>query len=564
VKFTNGKKVAHYDKNNGLKTNYVLAMEEDAKGNIYVGTHSGGLTIIKPDGSTQTFNISSDDSGVLIFNIHISKDGSIWIVSNRDLLKFNGTTFETLKLDHPPNGETYFDWLEDSNNDVWITTNIGIMKIKHDDLQQYLEGKITSLPTKLFDNQDGMKNKECTPTRSLLSSTGEIWIPTIGGVAIFSPELIKVNTIVPSVYIKRLVTDKKTFTSDSGVVASDNLRYIFHFTSLSYISPPKNKFRYKLENVDPNWVDASSSRQAEYTNLKPGKYTFTVLACNNDGVWNTQGASMHFTVEPFFYQTNWFYATVAVLIMVVFYSTYKWRVYRIEKRNAELHKLNSELDRFVYSTSHDLRAPLASILGLVNLSRLEDKNKDHYINLIEKSVKKLDEFINEIIDYSRNARLSLEPTEINFDKVAHSAFEDLEYLDHENKLSKTISITGSSPFYGDKTRIGIIVNNLVSNAIKYCNPNVSQPFVKVLITYNAKQAIIRVEDNGIGISEGQLQNIFKMFFRGSDRSKGSGLGLYIVKETVEKLGGTITVQSQLDKGSIFEVILPSLKKNIKG
>jgi len=201
VKFRDRKILNQYNKNKGLNVNYVLALEEDKNGNIYVGTHSGGLTIIKPDGTTQTHHITPDDSGVLIFNIHISDDGSIWLVCNIGLLKFNGTGFEVLKLDHSTKGETHFDWIEDFNKDVWITSNIGILKIKYNDLQKYLEGEITNIPTKLFDNQDGMKNKECTPTRSIVSASGKIWIPTIGGVAVFYPELVKGNRIIPAVYI---------------------------------------------------------------------------------------------------------------------------------------------------------------------------------------------------------------------------------------------------------------------------------------------------------------------------------------------------------------------------
>jgi signal transduction histidine kinase/ligand-binding sensor domain-containing protein len=560
IKFKNGKILEQYDKNHGMQANYVLALEVDSLGNIYVGTHSGGMTIIKKDGTTQTFNISKDDSGVLIFNIHLTKNGEAMLVTSMGLLKFNGSTFQQLMLDHSIKGETYFDWIEDGNGDVWITSNVGIMKVKRNDLNQYLIGKLPHLPTRLFDKQDGMKNKECTPTRSIVSASGKIWIPTIGGVAVFYPELIKNNPIVPPVYIKRLVTDSKTFYADSGAVKSDNLRYIFHYTALSYLSPSKVYFKYKLEGVDPDWVETRSARQTEYTNLKPGDYTFRVIACNNDGIWNEQGAAMHFTVDPFFYQTTWFYASLILLVLIIFYISYKWRVFRVEQRNAELRKLNSELDKFVYSTSHDLRAPLASILGLVNLYRVEESNKDQYINLIEKSVKKLDEFINEIIDYSRNARLEVEPTEIDFADLFTSAIEELEYLDIENKISKTTSVNGTDSFFGDKTRMAIIVNNLLSNAIKYYNPNNSHPSIKIAVTYNAAQATIQVIDNGIGISSEQLENIFKMFFRGSERSKGSGLGLYIVKETVEKLGGTITVESTVDKGSTFQVVLPSLKK----
>jgi signal transduction histidine kinase/ligand-binding sensor domain-containing protein len=562
VKFSNNKITAIYNKDNGLGSNYILSLEEDSNGDIYVGTHSGGLTIIKTDGSTKRLSVKDDDAGILIFNIHIAKDSSIWLVGNSGIHYLENEKFIEVKLEGLSQGETFFDLLEDNQGDFWITANIGIFKLKREHVNAFTAGKLKSIPTKLFDNQDGMINKECTgATRSLVSSKGRLWIPTIGGVSVFQPDRITENKIIPPVYITDLICDKKTFKGDTAIVEPGNLRFTFNFTALSYWSPGKVKFKYQLIDVDPDWVNAGNTRHAEYTNLKPGKYTFRVIACNNDGVWNTQGASMFFEVKPFFYQTSWFYILGVGLTLIILFATYKWRVYSVEKRNAELRKLNSELDRFVYSTSHDLRAPLASILGLINLSRLEEKNKDHYLALIEKSVHKLDEFISEIIDYSRNARLAVEPAPIDFQPLITSILEDLEYLEENVTLKKNISISCSGVFLSDKTRIRIILSNLISNAIKYHNGRQVNPFIDITINCNAQQAAITIADNGIGIRDDQQENIFKMFHRGSEQSKGSGLGLYIVKETVTKLGGNITVKSKIGEGTTFEVILPGMNVN---
>jgi signal transduction histidine kinase/ligand-binding sensor domain-containing protein len=563
VKFSNNKIAAIYDKSNGLGANYILALEEDTKGNIYVGTHSGGLTVISPDGTTNHFSILGEDAGILIFNIHIANNGTAWLICNSGIYLFNGTSFKKIKLENPNQGETFFDLVEDANRNFWITTNIGVLRLKHADVENYINGTAPSIPGKIFDNQDGMINKECTgATRSLRSTSGRLWIPTIGGVTVFHPERIKENKIIPPVYITSLLTDKQTITRDSSTIAPGNLRFSFNFTALSYWSPAKVRFKYKLENVDPDWVDGGSSRQAEYTNLKPGRYTLRVIACNNDGLWNEQGATMHFIVQPFFYQTFWFYALSVVLALLVLYATYTWRIRKIEQHNAELRKLNNELDRFVYSTSHDLRAPLASILGLINLSRLEKENREEYLNLIEKSVRKLDEFISEIIDYSRNARLEIEPVHIDFQTIVASILEDLEYLEENVSVKKNISISGSGQYFNDKTRLRIILSNLISNAIKYRNTWITDPRVNITISYNTRQAVLMVEDNGIGIVPDQLENIFKMFHRGSEQSKGSGLGLYIVKETVDKLGGTVTVKSKVGEGTAFEVIIPAMNEVI--
>jgi signal transduction histidine kinase/ligand-binding sensor domain-containing protein len=563
IKFKNDHVVKVINKENGLSSNYVLALEQDAKGNIYVGTHSGGMTIIHRGGSVNTYHIEKDDAGVLIFNIHIDEEGRIWLVSNIGPLHFDGSRFIKININKAAKGETYFDWIEDRIGNVWITTNIGVLKILKSEVLQFVTGKTETVNTKLFDNQDGMKNKECTgATHSLLSSSGKIWVPTLGGIAVFYPEKTKENIIPPPVLVTHLLVDNDDMNvNQSLIIEPGKLRYTFNYTGLSFVSPGKVRFRYKLENVDEKWIEAGIIRQAEYTNLKPGDYEFKVTACNNDGVWNEQGASLGFTVKPFFYQTFQFYALSVILALTLFYGIYRWRVHAVEKRNAELRKVNSELDRFVYSASHDLRAPLASILGLINVARLDDADHVHeYLKKIEISVKKLDGFVRDIIDFSRNARVELEAEPIDFKTLINEVIDNLMYLDEKNEIKRIVNVVEKGVFYTDKKRLGIVLSNLVSNSIKYFNPRADGPFLEVTATCDEKQATIVVKDNGIGIGEEHMDHIFKMFYRGDAASRGSGLGLYIVKETLDKIKGGIKATSVYGKGSTFTVTLTSLKK----
>jgi signal transduction histidine kinase/ligand-binding sensor domain-containing protein len=555
-----GKFKPAYNKRNGLESDYVLALEQDEAGTVYVGTHSGGLTLIKPDGSAKTFHLTDNDAGVLIFNIHIQSPTRIFIVANIGFYLFDGNTFRSIEIDRTFKGETHFDWVFDKNGDAWISTNIGLLRLKGLDLELFLKGQLKKVPAKLFDNQDGMKNKECTgATRLLISSKGQVWVPTIGGVSILYPDNVTESKVPPPVYISSLYTDSDTLMNTGILINPGNMRYVFNYTALSFKSPGKQRFRYKLEGFNDVWLDAGTKRDVEYTNLEPGSYTFRVMGCNSDGVWNTVGASYSFTVLPYFYQTTLFYVLVLALFLIIVYAIYRWRLRSVVRSNAELKKLNEELDNFVYSTSHDLRAPLTSIMGLINLSRLEKtEDRDEYINLMERSVKKMDDFIREITDFSRNARLTLEPVKIDFLSLIQETFEHLRFLDMDNRIERNILVEEGIVFYSDKLRISIILNNLITNAIKYSNAQ--QPNQKIEVEVRRHENGIRliVKDNGIGIKPEQLSLIFEMFYRGSEQSQGSGLGLYIVKETVHKLKGGVTVKSQISKGSTFEVVLPSL------
>ena len=227
--------------------------------------------------------------------------------------------------------------------------------------------------------------------------------------------------------------------------------------------------------------------------------------------------------------------------------------------NTELRKRNEELDRFVYSTSHDLRAPLTSILGLLQLIELSKNKEDvkEYLSQIKISTEKLDNFIQDIVNYTHNKKASIEYIEIDFENLTQKCFDKLSFMSKAESIRKTIHIKSKSPFNSDVQRLDNLMTNLISNSIKYYNPASEDPFIKVDISINTKEANVKIEDNGIGIKESNLDKVYDMFYRASASSKGSGIGLYIVKEIVEKLSGSVSVNSVLGKGTTFQLVIPN-------
>jgi len=235
---------------------------------------------------------------------------------------------------------------------------------------------------------------------------------------------------------------------------------------------------------------------------------------------------------------------------------------RLTSQNQELIKINAELDRFVYSASHDLRAPLASILGLINLIKLEKdvEKMRELLNMVTKSVDKMNLFIDDIIQYSRNSRLEPGSEKINFQELVSSVIEGLKYIGHAHEVSVNLTVDQKTPFYSDHNRLKVILNNLLSNAFNYYNPHINNPFIKINIKSNEQNALISIEDNGLGISKEHHPKIFDMFYRASEHRTGSGLGLYIVKESINTLNGSITMLSEIGKGTAFKVIIPQSVK----
>lgn len=234
---------------------------------------------------------------------------------------------------------------------------------------------------------------------------------------------------------------------------------------------------------------------------------------------------------------------------------------RLEKQNKLLKKVNQELDSFVYSASHDLKAPLASVLGLIQLSRTEKKSssKLEYLDMMESSIMRLDRFIRDIIDYSRNARTKAVVLPINLEELINSAIEDLRYVYQEDQVKIDIVISEHKLFSGDETRLKVIVRNLLSNALKYgCNDTIDNS-IDITLDVTQSELILKIQDYGPGIKSEYHNQIFEMFFRASENKSGTGLGLYIVKETVAKMRGVITLESEYGKGCCFIVKLPNLK-----
>jgi len=232
----------------------------------------------------------------------------------------------------------------------------------------------------------------------------------------------------------------------------------------------------------------------------------------------------------------------------------------LKANNAELKKSNMELDKFVYSVSHDLRAPLCSMLGLVEYSGGETTDPEMlgYLGILKENIKKLDGFILDILDYSRNARVEVRKEEVNFRKMLEDITGNLKFMGSNNRaVDIQLSINDETLFYSDNYRVGVVFNNLVSNAIRYQDPETKTPTVNIKIDTSHSGASIVVSDNGIGINKEFHEKIFDMFYRVSEKSVGSGLGLYIVKEAIDTLKGTINFESEPGKGTTFNIHIPN-------
>jgi PAS domain S-box-containing protein len=231
-----------------------------------------------------------------------------------------------------------------------------------------------------------------------------------------------------------------------------------------------------------------------------------------------------------------------------------------KKRDLELGRLNNELDQFIYHASHELRAPLATMLGIVNLMEYDKKNTPemNYCTILKEKIKGLDNLLKSIVAISLNNKDNINSEKIDWNVMIPSVVNELGI---QSKVAITFTVNQTHEFFGDVSRIRIILINLISNAFKYANPTVNRSWLNIQVSSDQESSKIFVEDNGVGIDPEYLKGIFKMFYKATTQPKGQGLGLYTVKVMLDKLNGKITVTSNLGEGTSVKLVLPNTLPN---
>jgi PAS domain S-box-containing protein len=234
----------------------------------------------------------------------------------------------------------------------------------------------------------------------------------------------------------------------------------------------------------------------------------------------------------------------------------------IELKNEQLAKMNHQMEKFLYSTSHDLRSPITSILGLINLMRLETKDATmlDYITKAEASTIRLDKIIKDIMSFSRSTYQRSISEKIDFETEAWKVLNAYKVDPAARRIAFDVAVKGTYPFFNDASRVMLIMDNVIRNAVHFFDVNKASPFIKVTINIEKERAVIDVHDNGIGIAKQHMSSIFNMFYKATHLSKGAGLGLFVVKETLEKLHGTIEIESEIGFGTAVRIIIPNDRK----
>jgi signal transduction histidine kinase/ligand-binding sensor domain-containing protein/DNA-binding response OmpR family regulator len=593
-RFDRGKNIFYHNNPstpNSIHSNYISSFAEDNDGNLWIGTSDGIDMLQKSTGrfihyTNEENKLSNDNVNALIKDFR----GNIWIGTRDGLSIFDPKTklFHVFRIKDGLPDNTVMCIVEDNDHHLWISTPAGISKIS-----VVQNGNCIKIYCRNYDEKDGLQGHAFNENASLKTKKGELIFGGPDGFNIFNPSEIKGNKNIPPV----VLTDLQVFNKFISVGEKINDHVILQlavpetkeivlnynenifsidFAALSFANSGKNKYAYILEGFNKDWVIADSkTRRATYTNLNPGEYTFRVKASNDEGVWNEQGTMLKIKILPPFWKTSFAYIIYILIIATILFfargiviqrARMRFALEQQRKEAQRLHELDMMKTRFFTNVSHEFRTPLSLILTpldkiIKNTSEPEQKKQ---FQLIHRNARRLLNLLNQLLDFRKMEvqELRLNATKgdaVKFVKDICCSFNDIAekkniHFSYGADCKHLVTLF-------DHDKLERILFNLLSNAFKF-TPDYGKVNVEVNLERKADEALlkIKVKDTGIGIPSEKQNKIFERFFQNEVPdtlvNQGSGIGLAITKEFVRMHEGFINVESEVNKGSCFTVVLP--------
>ena len=506
--YTDGR-FTSWTERDGLPSRRVRALYRDGEGVLWIGTYDGGLARFR--------------------------EGKFTRYSTRDGLFDNGV----------------FQILEDGRGNFWMSSNRGIYRVRRQELEEFAAGRRATITSVAYGRSDGMLNTECNGGRwpaGIRTREGQLWFPTLDGVAVIDPAAVPINPQPPPVRVESFLVEKAAVDFGREVpVQPDQENFEIGYTALSYVNSENIKFRYRLEGLDSDWVDAGTRRTAYYSHVPPGRYTFRVIAANSDGVWNNEGAVVQLRVWPHFYQTWWFLSAVALAISGLAFMAYRSRVNRLEQARLAQeqfsHKLMASQEQERQRIAAELHDSLGqSLLIIKNRVALAQSDIDRKQTVAEQ-LDELSHSATAAIDECREIAYNLRPYQISrfgLSKTLHGIFMRINEV---TAIKAAAEIDQIDELLAEEDQINVyrIVQECVNNIIKHSQAN---------------QASLRVKcgDGGIALT---IKDDGRGFAPGANDSRGGGFGLIGIAERVRLLRGNLEIETGAGRGTRITIKIAS-------
>ena len=536
---------------NGLASNDVKIIRDDGEGGLWLGTW-GGLSHLK-DGKLTSYRQKDGLPSDRVRSLYLDQDGALWIGTyDGGLARLKDGRFTQYTTKNGLFDEGVFQILEDARGNLWMSCNRGIYRAAKQQLNDLAEGRIQRICCVSYGVQDGMLNAECNGGRQpagIKASDGKLWFPTLDGVVVIDPDAVPLNTQPPPVMIENAIIDRDAVDIRTGVTVGPGKQNLeIGYAGLSFINAGKVAFKYMLEGLDRDWIDAGSRRTAYYSHLPPGDYVFKVIAANSDGVWNLEGASLHIVVIPPIWRTWWFDALMVLAIGAILIVAYRRRVSQLEKANLA----QAEFSRRLIQSQETERKRIAAELhdGLAqNLLVIKNRavlglapageGKEAKVQLDE-----ISSTVTQALEEVRSIAHNLRPYQL--DRLGLTmALESMV-----RKVSESSTITFSAdldPVDGllvpdAEINLYRIVQEAVNNIVKHSGATRAQ----VTVMRDAAGLTVSIHDNGAGFSPQAA---------GTGGSHKQGMGLTGIAERARILGAKLTLNSAPGNGTTIALRL---------
>jgi ligand-binding sensor domain-containing protein/signal transduction histidine kinase len=597
---------------NGLSANLIMSIDEDAYGNILVGTSEGesGLSIISNGKIIQTLAKEEGLLSNVIFNTYHDNENVLWVATIGGLSRIDNGKITNITIREGLLCDTPFDVLEDSIGNLWLPCSKGIMRVSKAEIELLSSGERSRVACRLFNQHDGMIVSECNPTtQSLKAINGNLIFPTVNGIAQINPSNILSNNYKPPVKINSLLVDNTPVEiQNKQIFKPGHKRFTFDYTAISLYEPKKVNFKYQLVGFDESWVDAGNNRSISYTNLEYGNYTFKVIASNNDGLWNTSGDSFSFTIRPRVIHTAGFYIVISILFLLLIYVIYVIRIGQLKRKQEqleelidlrtqevrdknkdleekkseieaqaeflaeqkkELNLLNASKDKMFSIIAHDLRGPLGNFRTMADMmlstrNEFDESEQEEMLRLLSQNAQSTYDLLENLLNWSSTQRgvITYEPRVLSVAPILSDIVSFVNPMAVKKQINVVIqSIDETLQVFADENMLRAILRNLIGNAIKFTREGGE---IQVKATRKNKKIEFGIGDNGIGIRPEVKDKLFSQAEHtiqlGTNEEKGSGLGLLLCKEFIEKMDGKIWLESELGQGSTFYFTLNTSDK----
>jgi ligand-binding sensor domain-containing protein/signal transduction histidine kinase len=535
-------KFTRFTTKEGLANDFIGSILEDSNGNLWVGTR-GGLSEFK-DGKFTNFTTKDGLSSDVITALYEDRQRNIWIGTNGGgLNRLNNGRFTSYTTRHGLLDNVIFRILEDSANYLWFSSPKGIFKISQPELNDVAEGRLQYLNTTVYGTSDGMLTRECSGggyPAGWQGNDGKLWFSTIKGVVMIDPVRADFNRQPPPVLIEQVRIDDQLVPVTGGMQLSPGTtRLDFYYAALSFVAPDKVRFKYKLEGFDPNWIDGST-RRAFYTNLKPGNYKFHVVASNNDGVWNMEGAVFEFYLRPHFYQTYWFYGLLTLLLALIVWQVYQLRVRRMRAQFAAVLAERTRIAREIHDNLAQEMLGISVQLEVVarTMPASAETAKAHLDRvrlLVRHGIAEARRYVWDLRSHALdNADLPTALSETARRLTANSG-------NAGKPIESQVQVSGTfrplpRAIEDNLLRIG---QEAINNAVSHAQPQK----VLVNLSFDSSHVQLSVRDDGRGFDQTTVET-------------NGHFGLVGMRERAERIGGKLNIVSSPGNGTEIVVDVP--------